>query len=84
MKHAAGAPVTVVLRQGASVTQVVIRDTGPGFDPARLPRTTRTIGLATMRERAAAIGAEIEITAQPGRGCAVQVLLAHLGRPRDE
>jgi signal transduction histidine kinase len=84
MKHAAGAPVTVVLRQGASVTQLVVRDTGPGFDPARLPRTTRTIGLATMRERAAAIGAEIEITAQPGRGCAIQVLLAHLGRPRDE
>ncbi len=80
IKHAGGAPISVLLRQGQSFTQLIVSDQGPGFDPKALPRTTRTIGLATMRERAAAIGAELEITALPERGCQVRVLLAHVER----
>ncbi len=79
IKHAAGAPITVRLRQGRRFTQLIVADQGPGFDPQRLPRTARTVGLAAMRERAAAIGAELEISALPERGCQVRVLLSQSG-----
>jgi signal transduction histidine kinase len=79
IKHAAGAPISVRLRQGRRFTQLIVGDQGPGFDPNQRPRTARTAGLATMRERAAAIGAELEITALKGRGSEVRVLLSHGG-----
>ncbi len=77
VKHAAGAPVSVLLRQGHAVTELLVKDGGPGFDPAALPRNARSLGLATMRERAAAIGATLEISARPGHGCVIRALLHH-------
>jgi len=77
IKHAAGAPATVLLRQGPTLTQLMVKDSGPGFDPAAVPRKARSLGLATMRERAAAIGALLEIRARPGQGTVIRVLLEH-------
>ncbi len=83
IKHGGGAAVSVLLREERTGTLLVVRDAGPGFDETALPRTARTLGLATMRERAAAIGADLEINARPERGCVVSVLVPAIrGRRR--
>jgi two-component system nitrate/nitrite sensor histidine kinase NarX len=63
----------VTLRLAKKTVTLRIRDNGPGFDIASLPRTRRGMGLATMRERAHEIGAELDIRARPGGGTAVTV-----------
>jgi signal transduction histidine kinase len=73
MRHAPGAAVRVTLRAGARAVTLRIRDDGPGFDAASLPRTRRGIGLATMRERALEIGAELDISGRLGAGTSVTV-----------
>lgn len=44
--------------------------------PEALPKTQRTMGLATMRERAAALKARLEIASAPGQGADVTVRLS--------
>ncbi len=57
---------------GERLLRVAIRDNGIGFDPERAVRPT-SLGLLSMRERAAAIGASFRIVAQPGGGTAVVI-----------
>lgn len=75
-RHAgpADAAIDLSLETGRLVLQVT--DTGAGFDPAAADRGH---GLASMRGRAAAIGASLEITAEPGRGTRLR-LEVPLGR----
>ena len=75
IKHSAGAPISVVLRHRRAGTEMSIQDSGPGFDPDQLPRTVRTMGLETMRSRAADINAALTIDATPGEGAVVSVFL---------
>jgi signal transduction histidine kinase len=72
VRHGGGAEVRVRLRRGASV-ELRVSDRGPGFDSEMLPRTVRTLGMSTMRERAEALGARLEVVSAPGRGCTVRV-----------
>ena len=53
----------------------MVTDQGPGFDAEELPRTLRTMGLATMLERAAGIHASFSIDSNGGAGTAVRVFL---------
>lgn len=50
--------------------RVTIRDNGSGFDPDQAASPT-SLGLLSMRERAAAIGAKLEIASRPGAGTAI-------------
>jgi signal transduction histidine kinase len=52
-----------------------IRDDGRGFDPGLIRPPTRESGwgLMIMKERAAAVGAELTIDSAPGRGTCVVV-----------
>ncbi len=50
--------------------RVTIRDNGSGFDPEQSSSPT-SLGLLSMRERAAAIGASLEIASRPGSGTAI-------------
>jgi signal transduction histidine kinase len=75
IKHAGGAAVEVVLRHSRPGTELVVADHGPGFDMQGLSPTTRTMGLSTMRERAAAIRAELTVKTAPGKGTRVDVFL---------
>jgi signal transduction histidine kinase len=65
--------VTLRRRRGAVILHV--RDSGPGFDPAALPHTVRSHGMTTMRQRARALGAELEVASTPGSGTLVSVRL---------
>jgi signal transduction histidine kinase len=73
VRHAPGAPVRLTLKRRRGGAVLSVRDGGPGFDPERLPRTSTNLGLATMRERAEAIGARLEILAPNGHGTEVRV-----------
>ena len=55
-----------------SCLRVTIRDNGAGFDPERAIRPT-SLGLLSMRERAAAIGASFAIDSTPGLGTTVTI-----------
>ena len=58
---------------------LTITDDGSGFDPLQATADDH-FGLLTMRERAAAIGAELDVASGPGRGTRVTV---HLAAPEE-
>ena len=75
-KHAQAKQVTVRIGITDDSVTVVISDDGIGFDPAVHSRTGYPrFGLATMRERAEAVGGRLAIRSQPGQGTTVEVAL---------
>jgi PAS domain S-box-containing protein len=65
-KHAGASRVDILLQYVPSGIELRIRDDGRGFDPQKaLPGH---YGLSMMHERAAAIGATLTISSQPGLG----------------
>jgi two-component system nitrate/nitrite sensor histidine kinase NarX len=61
------------LSNQAGVTRLIVTDDGIGFDP--LEERGGHYGIAIMRERASAIGAELYIDSLPGRGSTIELLL---------
>jgi signal transduction histidine kinase len=76
-KHARADKATVTLRTAPNVTCLSVADNGDGFDPSAVhpPTLDRGWGLMIMRERAAAIGAQLTVESAPGRGTKVVVTL---------
>jgi signal transduction histidine kinase len=86
VKHAKASQVAVSLRctprvpspssregEGAGVeVELCIRDDGRGFDPDEAP--SEHMGLGIMRERAEAVGAQLGIVSQTGRGTQVTMV----------
>jgi signal transduction histidine kinase len=69
-KHARASRVWITYQNGGPTLELTIGDDGCGFDPDALaaqPQLRPHFGLATMRERAEAIGAEFNIASRPGR-----------------
>jgi signal transduction histidine kinase len=69
-RHACARILRVRLTSIPGVVWLAITDDGKGFDPARVQGG---FGLQGLRERAAAIGAELSITSAPGQGAQVIV-----------
>jgi signal transduction histidine kinase len=74
-KYARPGKVTVTLDTEPEVTRLTIVDDGCGFDPLACARPAKGYGwgLMIMRERAAAIGAELAVESAPGHGTQVIV-----------
>ncbi|MBI4336933.1 MAG: GAF domain-containing sensor histidine kinase [Chloroflexi bacterium] len=71
-KHAQATRASVLLYCGASGCRLVVEDNGRGFDPAHVTRGPWPhLGLQSMQERAAAIGARFTLDTAPGRGTRV-------------
>ena len=71
-KHAQARNVEIVLDcTRAGCIDMLIRDDGHGFDPARIP--AGHLGVGIMHERAAAIGARIQVQSAPECGTLVKV-----------
>jgi signal transduction histidine kinase len=68
-RHASATQVTVRLARGSDRIDLMIRDDGKGFDPATID--SDRYGLTGMGERAALIGATLEVNSHPGRGTEV-------------
>jgi PAS domain S-box-containing protein len=72
-KHARARQVDIVLERTADHWSLIIEDDGIGFDPSSGEAEQRGFGLVGMRERAALVGADLQIESAPGRGTTVIV-----------
>lgn len=70
LRHAHADEALVHIEYLESDLRVSIRDNGSGFDPESAGRSV-SLGLLSMRERAAAIGADLDIVSRPGAGTIV-------------
>lgn len=72
VRHARADEVIVELESSPTLLRVTIRDNGSGFDLDTAIRPN-SLGLLSMRERAAAIGATFTIVTRPGGGTAIVI-----------
>jgi len=71
-KHAGASEASVSVRCQAEQVTLQISDDGRGFGPADV--SPQSLGVGIMRERAKAIGAELEIKSEPEQGTRVVVV----------
>jgi signal transduction histidine kinase len=69
-RHAKATQVEVVKQRLQDRLVLRIRDNGRGFDPAD-PSLSKSLGLLGMRERAAILGGQVNISSAPGKGTTV-------------
>ena len=73
VQHARAKNVVLHMLTTEDSAMLAIEDDGVGFDPVA---TDPGIGILGMRERAARIGAELNIASRPGRGTTVTIEIA--------
>jgi signal transduction histidine kinase len=85
LRHACASAVAVELSYSADTLRLVVRDDGVGFDASQDLRGVRAstgakgsensshLGLLGMRERAALIGATLDVASAPGKGTVVRL-----------
>jgi PAS domain S-box-containing protein len=73
-KHASAQHVEIILERRADAVLLIVEDDGLGFEPAAI--SGGGFGLVGMRERAALVGASLEIESAPGQGTTVLVRIA--------
>ena len=69
-KHANAGNVEIILERRGSNVLLVVEDDGKGFQPGS-ERSAHGFGLLGMRERAALVGATLEIESSPGAGTTI-------------
>lgn len=69
-RHAKATRVEVVQQKQRNRVVLLIRDNGRGFDQAD-PSLSKSLGLLGMRERAAILGGQVNISSAPGKGTTV-------------
>ncbi|GAB4513344.1 MAG: hypothetical protein Kow0047_24920 [Anaerolineae bacterium] len=73
-RHAQASRVTITLETGRERVRLRVADDGVGFEPTQIDRQGRPHwGIRTMRERALAIGGEVHVQSEPGKGTQVCV-----------
>ncbi|MEJ6005253.1 type IV pili methyl-accepting chemotaxis transducer N-terminal domain-containing protein [Paucibacter sp. AS339] len=79
-KHAGARSVELRVMQGPQ-WRFEVRDDGAGFDALAGRFDETHVGLHIMRERAARIGATLQVSSQVGQGTQISLLLPAQGRP---
>jgi signal transduction histidine kinase len=74
-RHSRAARVEVLLERKADSVRLIVEDDGVGFDPAT-DAVRAGFGLLGMHERAALVGATVEIESTPGKGTTVYLRMA--------
>jgi PAS domain S-box-containing protein len=72
-KHARAKRVEVILERRDKAVLLIISDNGRGFNVRNQSKSSKGLGLTGMKERAALIGASLEIESAAGRGTTVYV-----------
>jgi len=72
-KHARAEHVEIILERRADHVSLVVEDDGVGFDTASTAAPGRGFGLLGMQERAAMVGATLEIESTVGEGTTILV-----------
>jgi signal transduction histidine kinase len=75
LRHAAPAHIDVTLRCTGPAAQLSIVDDGAGFDLAAPPAAGHRLGIASMRERARAVGGRVDVVSGHGKGTTVRLVL---------
>ncbi|HEX5591466.1 MAG TPA: ATP-binding protein, partial [Candidatus Limnocylindrales bacterium] len=71
VRHAAGSPITIAVTTTPDRLSLVVLDTGPGFDPAvARGQAGEHRGLVDMRAESDAVGARLQVDANPVGGAA--------------
>jgi PAS domain S-box-containing protein len=88
VRHAGARAIVIALAATEHELTLTVRDDGRGFDPAVRPATA--LGLASMEERALALGTRLDLRSAPGAGTSVTLacplearLLPRLREPAD-
>ena len=83
-KHARAKRVDVILERRPTRVLLIVEDDGVGFDRGRQRRAGRDgFGLLGMQERAALVGATLEIESAPGKGTTISRADGAAGSIRD-
>jgi len=72
-KHARASHVEVILERRTDQVSLIVEDDGVGFDAGEMGGDPRGFGLLGMHERAALVGATVEIESAPGEGTTIFV-----------
>ncbi len=75
-KHSRADSVDVILERRSDHVLLIVEDDGVGFDPAESGTGSRGFGLLGMQERAALVGASLQIESAAGRGTTILVRMA--------
>jgi two-component system sensor histidine kinase UhpB len=75
-KHSGAGTVEVILERRADQVVLIVEDDGVGFDTADEDRASHGFGLVGMQERAALVGANVEIESAVGQGTTILVRMA--------
>jgi PAS domain S-box-containing protein len=70
-KHARAEAVDIVLERTPEHLSLIIEDNGVGFDVSKAETLGQGLGLIGMRERAALVGAQLQIESSPGGGTTI-------------
>jgi signal transduction histidine kinase len=78
-RHSRASRVNLAVSAENGSVQLAVSDDGVGFDPAQ-ERIRRSLGQASMRERASLLGGKVEVESSPGRGTTVKASVPLEGR----
>ena len=70
-RHARASNVDVILERRGDQVLLIVEDNGVGFDPSRTGSQRRGFGLLGMHERAALVGATLQIESTSGEGTTI-------------
>lgn len=73
IKHAHASRVDIVLERKREQATLIVEDNGRGFDLSDRMNDPKGLGLLGMKERAALLGAEVQIESEEGQGTSVVV-----------
>jgi signal transduction histidine kinase len=73
-QHAHAQQIRINIEETGGALRLTIRDDGIGFDPGEID-TDAHFGIQGMRERAAMIGAELNVSSQAGQGTKIEIVL---------
>ena len=73
VKHSGARVIEIALSRTAEMLQLSVKDDGSGFSRENGNAGPGHYGLIGMKERAAQIGAELDLASEPGRGTTVSV-----------
>ena len=73
VKHSDASHISVSLAMSDGRAAITVEDDGVGFDPSDPLIRARHLGMTSMEERAEALGGEVSIESERGRGTSVRV-----------
>ena len=80
-RHSRASSVDVILERRGDQVLLIVEDNGVGFDPSRTGSARRGFGLLGMHERAALVGATLQIETKVGEGTTVLLRMPTAGTP---